>query len=531
MTIVQQAQNYTDVYRILAEYIDNSIDSAEELFDNITDSYSRDIEITVTKSGNSKKNRLITISDNACGMKISLNGEYTIFKSDKKEDPSTNGMYGMGMFSFLSICDKMTVDTRGIDSENSYNFEICRKIFDTPNGTFPEYEIKSSKVSKDELKSWTTITLSEFHSGKYEEIDLETLKKEIETHFELILKRKKINITFKENQKILNAEPYDYSKISTTPFSRNILKLHKTHSKRFNSKTEYDISDSPCSIFLVVSKNMEINRDPVFVNKGRRIIEISKVDQFRSNCRSSIWSNPNVTGYISVTGILDPTPTRKDFKNTNKLKAFFKTLNELEPEIRKFIEDETKIDLSDKLNEIEKQINSAVNEYLKKSMKKMSKYKESYSLIDSNYTDNTSSGGNRKTSTNKSNGSSKTKPKVKKVDIELPETELISTGITIKIDNTNSPQTNVSGNLLRSIYRDSTIIIYKNHPDFTNRMPISMKGNYKFEEKIIQYISMEIITHLNSELETATRENKYAKFVTDVYDLEGHLSILKGQVI
>lgn len=531
MTIVQQAQNYTDVYRILAEYIDNSIDSAEELFDFTTDSYSRDIEITVTKSGSRKKNRLLTISDNACGMKISLNGEYTIFKSDKKEDPSTNGMYGMGMFSFLSICDKMTVDTREISSQYSYNFEICRKIFDTPNGTFPEYEVKSAKVSENDLSSWTTITLSEFHSGKYEEIDLETLKKEIETHFELILKRKNIKITFQESRKILNAEPYDYSKISATNYSKNILKLHKTHSKRFNSKTEFDISDSPCTIFLVVSSSMEINRDPVFINKGRRIIEISKVDQFRSNNRSSIWSNPNITGYITVTGILDPTPTRKDFRNTNKLKAFFKTLNELEPEIRKFIEDETKIDLSDKLNRIEEQINSAVNDYLKDSMKKMSKYKEFYSSVDSNYTDSTSSGGNKKTSTNKSNSSSKSKPKVKKVDIELPEKELISTGITIKIDNTNSPQTNASGDPLRSIFRDSTIIIYRNHADFQSRMPQSMKGNYKFEEKIIQYISMEIITHINSELETATKENKYVKFVTDVYDLEGYLSKLKGQKI
>ncbi|MBK8382753.1 MAG: ATP-binding protein [Ignavibacteria bacterium] len=112
LTIVQQAQNYTDVYRILAEYVDNSIDSAEELFDEATESYSRDIEITVTKSANGKKNRTITITDNACGMRISPNGEYTIFKSDKKEDPCTNGMYGMGMFSFLSICEKMSVDTR-----------------------------------------------------------------------------------------------------------------------------------------------------------------------------------------------------------------------------------------------------------------------------------------------------------------------------------------------------------------------------------------------------------------------------------
>ncbi|MBK7255325.1 MAG: hypothetical protein IPI04_15810 [Ignavibacteria bacterium] len=102
----------------------------------------------------------------------------------------------------------------------------------------------------------------------------------------------------------------------------------------------------------MVSSNMELNRSPVFINKGRRIIEISKVDQFRSNQRSSIWSNPNVTGYISVTGILEPTPTRKDFRSTYLLKALFYTLNKLEPEIKDFVENETKINFSNKLNEI-----------------------------------------------------------------------------------------------------------------------------------------------------------------------------------
>ncbi|MBK8382755.1 MAG: hypothetical protein IPL16_12885 [Ignavibacteria bacterium] len=122
---------------------------------------------------------------------------------------------------------------------------------------------------------------------------------------------------------------------------------------------------------------MELNRSPVFINKGRRIIEISKVDQFRSNQRSSIWSNPNVTGYISVTGILEPTPTRKDFRSTSLLKALFYTLNKLEPEIKDFVENETKINFSNKLNEIEEEINSALDKYLQKSQREIPKYQES----------------------------------------------------------------------------------------------------------------------------------------------------------
>ncbi|MBK7255324.1 MAG: hypothetical protein IPI04_15805 [Ignavibacteria bacterium] len=62
-------------------------------------------------------------------------------------------------------------------------------------------------------------------------------------------------------------------------------------------------------------------------------------------------------------------------------------------------------------------------------------------------------------------------------------------------------------------------------------MPKSMNGNYKFEEKTILYISMEIVTHLKSEQEAETSEDKYVKFVTAVYDLEGYLVNLKGKKI
>lgn len=533
LTIVQQAQNYTDVYRILAEYIDNSIDSAEELYNKATESYSRNIEITVTKSSKGKKNRTITITDNACGMRISPNGEYTIFKSDKKEDPSTNGMYGMGMFSFLSVCEKMSVETKKQNSLISYEFEINKKIFEIPNDKSPEYNLHENSVASTDKSSWTKITLSDFHPGKYEEIDLDNLKEEIETHFELILKRKNIKIIFQENTQILKAEPFDYSTVSANSFTKDISTLYKINSKKQKTETSIDISKSPCKIYLVVSSNMELNRNPVFINKGRRIIEISKVDQFRSNQRSSIWSNPNVTGYISVTGILEPTPTRKDFRSTNLLKALFYTLNKLEPEIKDFVENETKINFSNKLNEIEKEINSALDKYLQKSQREIPKYQESPVQSTSPGASDQTEGIKTKGSSKNTSGKNKTKnPKRdKNSNIEIPESEQIHSGIKIKFDTNNNPQVDVAGNPLRSIFRNSIIIIYKKHQDFLNKMPKSMNGNYKFEEKTILYISMEIVTHLKSEQEAETSEDKYVKFVTAVYDLEGYLVNLKGKKI
>ncbi|MBK6539130.1 MAG: hypothetical protein IPG09_15660 [Ignavibacteria bacterium] len=53
-------------------------------------------------------------------------------------------------------------------------------------------------------------------------------------------------------------------------------------------------------------------------------MEVSKVDQFRSNKKFQIWSRSNVTGYIDITNVLFPTPNRRDFKGSEISKAFFK---------------------------------------------------------------------------------------------------------------------------------------------------------------------------------------------------------------
>ncbi|MBK8382754.1 MAG: hypothetical protein IPL16_12880 [Ignavibacteria bacterium] len=78
--------------------------------------------------------------------------------------------------------------------------------------------------------------MSDFQPGKYEEIDLNNLKSEIETHFELILKRKNIKIIFQENNKTLRAEHYDYSTISVNSFTKDISTLYKINSKKQKQK-------------------------------------------------------------------------------------------------------------------------------------------------------------------------------------------------------------------------------------------------------------------------------------------------------
>ncbi len=97
--ILQQAQIYSDEYRVLMEYIDNSIDAAEQAYDKENNKYDYDIKISIEKSGGN-----ILITDNCSGMNIGRNKPFTIFQSDKRDDPGTNGMFGFGLFSCFSIC-------------------------------------------------------------------------------------------------------------------------------------------------------------------------------------------------------------------------------------------------------------------------------------------------------------------------------------------------------------------------------------------------------------------------------------------
>ena len=77
--IKQVAASYTEINRIFMEFVDNSIDSAEDFFDQETDSYSKEIKITVDFD---KKEMRFT--DNCSGMNDIAKVVSTIGNSDKR---------------------------------------------------------------------------------------------------------------------------------------------------------------------------------------------------------------------------------------------------------------------------------------------------------------------------------------------------------------------------------------------------------------------------------------------------------------
>ena len=129
---------YTHKEIFLRELISNASDAIDKRhFRSLTDnavglSYS-DYEIKVVSD---KENRILTITDNGCGMTkdelennlgtIAKSGSYD-FKNnpDNKTDENIDiiGQFGVGFYSAFMVCSKVVVETLSIDSDEAYRWE------------------------------------------------------------------------------------------------------------------------------------------------------------------------------------------------------------------------------------------------------------------------------------------------------------------------------------------------------------------------------------------------------------------------
>jgi hypothetical protein len=520
------------------EYIDNSIDAAEQAYNKKHNKYDYDIKISIEKSGEN-----ILITDNCSGMNISRNKPFTIFQSDKKNDPRTNGMFGFGLFSCFSICDSLSVKTMKKNTSTEYSFTFTPKTFINAKTDDIGFDLIEKTLQRSDRWNGTVVTLSKFKEDLLEDICFDKLKLEIERHFELILSREKFSITLIYDQKAeISCVPFDYSKYSANPFQKTLTELYQTNSKKFKTETIISIDNAPVKIYLIAAKDIDLNRPPFFIIKGRRITEIAKVDNFRTSKKSAIWSRPNVTGYIDVSEVLITNPTRKDFLKTDISKALFNTLIRVEGEIKDYIDTESEINLSSKFNDFENKINSALNLFFSKTQvqddfKNITNGYNEYTLMGYR-TVNRNSGLKNKIRSRSTTSISK--PRVerkrnhkftKRFPNDSPEDSNSTGNLSVKIDSDSDPHKNIDGQPLRSILIDSAIIIFSKHEEFESRITHSRRGFMEINPRITQYISLEIITHINnnSDPEEIAGPASYKKFVTSVLKLEAELKVLIGE--
>jgi len=544
-SIIQQNQIFLDEYQCFSEYISNGMDSGEDFYNPSIQEYSKEIKIEVIKINGNKNEQKIIIKDNASGMIINPNKAYTIFHSSKRNDPRTAGENGMGMFSGLNLCNNIQFDTRRMNRDY-FRFNISSKTFKVSNDQSPEIEIQKIKAQKNDVFTGTTVTLSSFKEGVFEDIDLNILKSRIEKYFEQILNRKNIKIILKEDDKEeIICHGFNYSEYSETePYVKIISELHVTHSKKYKTEKVIDISKNPVTFLLAVTKNRDLNRRPYISLHGRWITEFSDIEHFRTAYKYPIWSRNDIYCYMDATSVLETTPTRREIKKTELSKALFSTLNKLEPEILKYIESQSVTTYSERFHTIEGKINEILREYKMKTddRDKGDKFKE-YVIngyrIHETKADNRKTGSiKEKTVASKTNSLNEHTGRRNKVTIKFPSN--FGNGVDknknlrFKIDDISEPFQDENGILLRSIIRDNTIILFQKHEEFNKRIHLSAKGYYKFDPRSIHYIAIEILTHVK-EVEIRNKDEPkddlYREFATEVYKLEERLNKLNGEKI
>ncbi len=481
------ANQYQSTSRIFMEYIDNSLDSAESLFDQTNQSYPYKLNISI--SINSKE-KTVTFEDNCIGMEKStlLRIVQHIGNSEKKTDFTTNGQFGFGIHAYAACCDELIVTTLMKGSTIANKMIVTRDAYDKGEIADPV------TVPKDRLpiSSGTIVKLSRFDSEWWKEIAIDELKKEIEKHFEQLLTRSNLEVKIRyDNQEEL-CKPFDYDVYQGQTLEHEISVLERGTTK--------NVLPMPIRIFLKVTDDIIPNKRPIFVNKGRRIEEVQAIKSFRnkSKYRTGLWAHNNLTGYIEIVGHLSPTLTRDDFVKTRNRGLIYDEIREWEDVINSALQEINKKSESEHFDKLESLLSEALS---KLAQQDHLRFRTQIStggqdnLITNELSENsiwTKSPGEG-VSNQSSDHTGKTKTPVSDTDEEtsLKGKERKKSGFNIEFH--DREQKKADGTLLRSDYIEGgAIIIYKSHPDFMDRVKKTNQGDPKITERLISYLASEI---------------------------------------
>lgn len=553
---------YTDINRVFMEFIDNSLDAAEEFYDNKSNTYSKEIDINIKFSGRSYDEFFVEIKDNCKGIADLERVVKKIGNSNKKDIPQVNGQFGFGMYSFLSVCEKLIIMTC-YNGNQSKRIEIHREIFEKDTLQETEVSISSENNSVFRLVNGarlfeigTNIRLQNFDKDKYKQINIYELKREIEKHFEILLKRNNLRITLisSSGQESI-CLPFDYEKYKGETYYNKLVKLEYMAVKKTAEIGTLKIDEYPVVIFIKVTNEKAIDRRPFFVIKGRRITEISDVKAFRTNSKSLIWSHPNITGYIDVTGCLEPTIARNEFRNTKLQKALFHTLLQEESKIKEFIDKQLKLNLNSKFKKLESILENTLNDVAnelsqankhntmsEKDMKILTQdEKENFQIFkieDRSIKNDITC----KVSINNPNGNRDTSKKF--FEVHLPsinntksskdQKKDIGQGLNIKIDCENEPLRNELNQKIRSSLNGNEIIIYQKHAEFLSRLDTARDGIPRLTTQLINYLCSEILLHYKTlEFDRKDKQEDVKEILLNfsdaLYSFEKKLNCIEGK--
>lgn len=480
------AKIYQSTSRIFMEYIDNSLDSAEKLFEE-NNHYPYKILISIEIDPVEKS---VTFKDNCAGMSKEnlLRLVENIGDSNKKNDFTTNGQFGFGIHAYAACAANMQVLTLSSDSNYAYKIEIDRSAY-TEDGEVSDL----TKSSRERLNytSGTIVKLTNFDSNYWKDITVSELRDEIQKHFEQLLSRDNLEVKIIYGSEEEVCQSFNYDSFLGIKIEREI--------KEFYCRGVKTTEPKPVKVYLKITDDIIPNKRPIFINKGRRIEEVQSIKSFRNKSKYStgLWGHQNLTGYIDVAGLISPTLPRDDFVRDSNRQMVYEELSKLEEEIHDALQDINKRAEGAGLNKLEDLLSSTLSKLARQDYLRFRTQFIPGGDISLSEDENSSLFLQQ----NK-HGSSQGKETLNHLKEEIPvvetqdETELKGkehrkSGFNVEFS--DREQKKADGTLLRSDYIEGgAIIIYKSHPDFMERVKRTYHGEMKITERLVSYLASEI---------------------------------------
>lgn len=335
------AARYETIERVIMEYIDNSLDDADDMAKQNKGKYPYHIKISVTID---KELKQVTIRDNCRGMDYDTLSRivHKIGESKKRACPWLNGRFGFGVHAFRGFCQDIIFRTKH-KADKHYVLKLYKDSL----------EVRPPRVEEDSFRSnsgtGVAVTLQRFQEDVFETLTAEGIREEIEAHFETMLRKGDVTIEVGyKGLAFLVCSPYDYKFVPGKAFTQKEM-------------VNYDGKEYPIDIFLKVS-DVPISRRPRFFAKGRRVLDIKDDKSFlnKSKYRTAVWDHSNLTGFIEVGDLVQPVITRDGFDRGKNRTLLHEAILKWEEAIKEKVDEINKRYEDNSLDKIEDVISKAL---------------------------------------------------------------------------------------------------------------------------------------------------------------------------
>lgn len=310
------AKRYETTERVLMEYVDNALDDAEALYRENGNAYPYPIQIDITID---RANRAISVLDNCRGMTRETLERVVrnVGESQKRGLSWVNGRFGFGVHSFRAAAESVSFQTKHAVSSH----HILTVQREQHRG------IKEAKRLDDPFPTDSgtgcCVTVAGFDRDWFQVVTLDSIRAEIENHFERLIARPGLEITVGEADEARQpCRPFAYDHIEGTTVRQTLEVVYK---------------EAVYPVTLVCQIASQPLHHPVsFFARGRRIGQVTEIKSFmrKSVHKTSVWGHPHLVGYIEVGELVQPIINRDDFVRTYGRTLLYEALLPVEAQLK-----------------------------------------------------------------------------------------------------------------------------------------------------------------------------------------------------